>query len=226
MTWVAKPSGGYVLGSQESIENISEMHKLLSRSGYTLEAEAGIIGNAFHESGLNPWRWQNDTVNMLYGGYGLFQYTASSGAATDRYIEVCRNLPYYAPNLSVSSITTGALPTDGICQVNVFITDYLNKWYPALWRTYWPSNQELRDKCNAILSTYGNGSSITQAQFSRIPDVEAATITFLGCFEGPAVPNYTVRVNTAYEVYTILKTIAHKGGKMPLWMMMKPHWKL
>ena len=226
MTWIAKPSGGYVLGSQESIQIITEIHNMLDRAGYTLQSQAGILGNAYHESGLNPWRWQSDTVNLMYGGYGIFQYTASTSAATDRYIQVCSGLPYYAPNLSTSQVTAGALPTDGICQMNVFITDYLNKWYAGLWRAYWPENAELRAKCNAILSNYGNGSALTQAQFSRIPNIEDATIAFLGCFEGPAIPNYTVRVNTAIEVYDILINLPHHGGgKMPLWMMMKPYWK-
>ncbi len=226
MAWMAKPSGGYVLGSQDSIQIITEIHNMLDRAGYTLQAQAGILGNAYHESGLNPWRWQSDTVNLMYGGYGIFQYTASSSAATDRYIQVCSGLPYYAPNLSTSQVTAGALPTDGICQMNVFITDYLHKWFPSLWRSYWPENAELRAKCNAILSTYGNGTALTQAQFSRIPDIESATIGFLGCFEGPAIPNYTVRVNTAIEVYDILINLPHfTGSSMPLWMMMKPYWK-
>ena len=225
MSWVAKPSGGYILGSQDSLDIISEVHKMLDNAGYTVQSQAGILGNAYHESGLNPWRWQGDTVNQLYGGYGLFQYTASSSAATDRYISVCASLPYYAPNLSTTSITTGALPTDGICQVNVFTTDYLNKWFPSLWRSYWPENAELRANVNAILSTYGNGSSLTQSQFSHIPNVEDATIAFLGCFEGPAYPNYTVRVTTALEIYDILKNMPHISTKLPLWMMCKPYWK-
>ena len=225
MSWVAKPSGGYTLGGQESIDIIDEVHKMLDNAGYSLQSQAGILGNAYHESGLNPWRWQGDTVNLMYGGYGLFQYTASNSAATDRYISVCSSLPYYAPNLSTTSITSGALPTDGICQVNVFTSDYLNKWYSGLWRSYWPENAELRAKCNNILSTYGNGSTLTQQQFSHIPNVEDATIAFLGCFEGPAIPNYTVRVSTAQQIYELLRNMPHTGSKLPLWMMCKPHWK-
>ena len=68
MGWVAKPSGGYTLGSQDSLDIISEVHKMLDNAGYTVQSQAGILGNAYHESGLNPWRWQGDTVNQLYGG--------------------------------------------------------------------------------------------------------------------------------------------------------------
>ena len=224
MSWHAKPSGGYSAGSIEIQDNIIEAHNQLGQHGYTLEAQAGILGNAYHESGMNPWRWQNDVVDQLYGGYGLLQYTASTSAATDRYIQVCSTLSYYAPNMSVSFITAGALPTDAICQLNVFITDYLNKWYAPLWRSYWPEDATLRAKCNAILSRYGTGSSLTQAQFSRITNVEDATIAFLGCFEGPAIPNYTVRVNTALQIYAFLSTLSSKN-KMPVWMMCRPPWK-
>ena len=233
MSWHGKPRGEYTLYSTEGTENIFEMHYMLADAGYTIEAQSGIIGNAYHESRLNVWRWQDDTVNMLYGGYGIFQYTASTSAATDRYIDVCSALPYYAPNLSTSSVTTGAEVTDAICQMNVFITDYLNKWVSQLWRPYWQENVTLRQKVNHILTTWGNGSTLTQNQFKNITVVEDATIAFLGCFEGPYYPNYTVRVQTANEVYEILQGVPptpptptpSTRGKMPLWMMLKPHYR-
>lgn len=221
MSWHAKPSGGYAVTSTEGKDNIYEMHYMLDAAGYTLEAQAGILGNVDHESGLNPWRWQGDVVNQLYGGYGLFQYTASSSAATDRYIDVCAGLPYYAPNLSTSGITAGASPTDAICQVNVFTSDYLGKWYPRIWRSYWAEDATLRGYVNQILTDYGNGTTLTQAQFSQIDDVGLAAVAFLGGFEGPAVPNYNVRIATAAQIYNILQSAPPSGGRIPLWMLFK-----
>lgn len=233
MAWHGKPSGGYLMSSTEGTENIYEMHYILEANGYTHEAQAGIIGNVYNESALNVWRWQGDTVNQLYGGYGLFQYTASTNAATDRYIDVCAGLPYYAPNLSTSTITAGARVTDAICQMNVFLTDYLQKWNPYIWRSYWPANATLRAKVNAILNTWGNGSTLTLAQFSQITNIEDATIAFLGAFEGPAVPNWQSRVNDANTAYQII-TGAPPGpgpgpsGTLPIWLLfkMKERYKL
>ena len=222
MSWHGKPSGGYAATSVEGTANIYEMHYLFDAAGYTLEAQAGIIGNVIAESELNVWRWQSDTVNMLYGGYGLFQYTASSQAATDRYIQVCENLPYYAPNLSTSQITAGALVTDAICQVNVFISDYLNKWVSTIWRSYWPANPTLRAKVNNILSTWGNGSTLSMAQFSQITNVEDAAIAFLGAFEGPAVPDWQSRVSNAQLAYQILRGAPPgPSGNIPKWLLFK-----
>lgn len=222
MSWHGKPSGGYSASSVEGTENIYEMHYLFDAAGYTLEAQAGIIGNVIAESALNVWRWQSDTVNLLYGGYGLFQYTASTQAATDRYIQVCSGLPYYAPNLSTSQITAGALVTDAICQVNVFLTDYLNKWFSSIWRSYWPANPTLRAKVNNILSTWGNGSTLSMSQFSQITNVEDAAIAFLGAFEGPAVPDWQTRVSNAQLVYQILQGAPPgPSGNIPKWLLFK-----
>lgn len=234
MAWHGKPSGGYLMSSTEGTENIWEMHYMLQNNGYTIEAQSGIIGNVYNESALNVWRWQSDTVSIYSGGYGLFQYTASDPPNyTDRYIDVCSSLPYYAPNLSTSTITQGALVTDAICQMNVFMTDYLHKWVGTIWRSYWPANPTLRAKVNNILSTYGNGSTLTLEQFKLINDIESATIAFLGAFEGPAVPNYTTRVQSANEAYQILSgtpptppgPTPSTRGKMPLWMMIKPYYR-
>lgn len=231
MAWHGKPSGGYATNSTEGIANIWEMHYIFQSNGYALEAQCGAIGNVINESALNVWRWQNDTVSVYSGGYGLFQYTASDPPAySDRYIDVCSSLPYYAPNMSTSTITSGAQVTDAICQMNVFMTDYLHKWNPYIWRSYWPTDATLRAKVNHILSTYGNGTTLSMAQFKTINNIEDATIAFLGAFEGPAVPNYSVRVQSANQVYTILQgTPPFPPGptplprtKIPVWMMCKP----
>lgn len=234
MAWHGKPSGGYTMTSTEGTENIYMMHYMFDAEGFSLESQAGIIGNVYNESALNVWRWQSDSVNLMYGGYGLFQYTASTQAATDRYIVVCAGLPYYAPNLSTSSVTSGAQVTDAICQMNVFITDYLHKWHATIWRSYWPENATLRAKVNSILSRYGNGSTLSLAQFKNINNIEDATIAFLGAFEGPAIPNYAPRVQDANTAYQILSGAPPGPGPgptptvrtpIPIWMMCKPYWK-
>lgn len=232
MAWHGKPSGGYTMNSTEGTENIYEMHYMFDNAGYTIESQAGIIGNVYNESALNVWRWQNDTVSIYSGGYGLFQYTASDPPNyTDRYIDVCSSLPYYAPNMSTSSITAGANVTDAICQINVFLDNYLGKWHSTIWRSYWAEDATLRAKVNNILTTWGNGSTLSMAQFARITNIEDATIAFLGAFEGPASPNYTVRVQSANQAYQIIRgapptppTPSYNGLKLKPWAMLRKPW--
>ena len=78
MSWIAKPSGGYLMTSEEGTGNIYEMHYWMDDAAYTLEAQAGVVANCYNESALNPWRWQGDSVSYS-GGYGLFQFTPASG---------------------------------------------------------------------------------------------------------------------------------------------------
>ena len=76
MAWHAKPSGGYSYNSAEGRANIEQINGILNGLGFTLEAQAGILGNIVAESALNPWRRQGDTVN-LSGEYGLVQFTTA-----------------------------------------------------------------------------------------------------------------------------------------------------
>ena len=77
MPFYAKPSGGYSIGSTEGTANINAAYDYLNTLGFTKESVAGMLGNSSAESGLNPWRWQDDSVSMTsnYKGYGLFQFT-------------------------------------------------------------------------------------------------------------------------------------------------------
>lgn len=228
MSWYGKPSGGYALSDPEGTANAYEMHYMLDSDGYTLEAQAGIIGNVMAESALNVWRWQNDSYNPNNGGYGLFQYTPSTNGGTDKYIGTCSGLSYYAPNLSTSQVTAGAQVTDAICQMNVFMTDYLQKWNPYIWRSYWPTDATLRAKVNTILNTWGNGTTLTMSQFKNINDIESATLAFLGAFEGPLVPNLSPRVTNARAAYAVISGAPPTpSGNIPIWLMfkMKERWK-
>ena len=195
MTWHAKPSGGYNFDTTENYDNSMEIYGILSSQGYTAAAVAGVCGNAQHESGLNPWRWQGDSVSSTYSnGYGLLQWTPATG-----YIY----LSGATPNLSVSGQTQGATPEDGARQMQAFYENNPAKWVSSCWRSYWntATYAEYYAKTRYILNTWGNGSSISLDQFKNIDDPAYAADCFLACFEGPGVPNYGVRETTAGLFY-------------------------
>ena len=196
MSWHAKPSGAYGIYSAEGQDNIFEMASCWT--AWTDEAKSAAIANSYHEGGLNPWRWQGDSFG-LSRGYGLFQFTPGSG-----YIN--SGFPGITPNLSTTSITSGATPEDGQCQCDVVATDYLHKWVSNCWRSYWDPQtyNTLYAYRQEVLNRWGSGSSITLAQFGQCQDLDAATFIFLACFEGPAVPNYSTRKSTAADIYQIL----------------------
>lgn len=204
MAFYAKPSGGYATDSTEWTNNVYTIYNYLSAEGYTMECVSGMLGNMFAESGLNPWRWQNNVVNYS-AGYGLMQFTPASG-----YINLT-GIPQHAPNLSTSQQTTGASSDDGYAQLYVFIHDTLSKWYSPLWRSYWDQSAypDLYNQARNVLIAYGNGSTLTMSQFAGITDVYSSTLAFLGCYEGPAVPNYDTRLFYALHIYDVL------GGYTP-----------
>ena len=215
MAWNAKPSGGYATSDQEYLDNITQINGFLNSKGYTLEAQAGVIANIYAESGLNPWRWQSDTYDITYG-YGLFQYTPGSG-----YLDLSnQNIPGFSPSQDVTAVDPNATPEDGWAQLVVMDDDMLGKWYGACWRTgqlyaqYWDVNlyPNIYADVQTILTDYGNGSSITLAQFKLIDDIDLATLCFLGCFEGPLDPfsnpshpsSYESRLGYANAIYSLL----------------------
>lgn len=203
MAWHAKPAGAYTLGSADWIDNLNMIIGLCP--GWTAEAIAGMAGNMQHESGLNPWRWEGDSVGAIYGnGYGLPQFTPARD-----YI----NLPGATPNLSTSTTTTGASPDDGTRQMQAIDSDELGKWVSDCWRFQsWSTitYSGLYQYRNEILNLYGNGSSITFSQFKACNDVDACAFIWLACYEGPGVPNYTPRQNTARLIYQ-----NYMGGVLP-----------
>lgn len=114
----AKASGSYAKGSTECTANAKEIYAYLAARGWTLNAVAGVLGNIWAESGMNPWRWQDDIVRATTGspwydiGYGFFQIT-NAGI----YINMAQAKAheYYGPNFSNK---TGK-STDGITQLYV-----------------------------------------------------------------------------------------------------------
>lgn len=233
--WHAKPSGGYYYGSGEGLENVHCINGFFNSQGYSLEVQAGIITNIYHESALNPWRWQYDIYDPSYG-YGLFQFTPGSD-----YLNYCNDVMGFAPNLSVSTVTPGAAPWDGYAQLIVLHEDRLSKWTPYCWRTYWndePNAEALRQIRNDILGTYGSGGLLTYQQFLTIDRVDYALFAFLACYEGPLHPNYYTRLADANQIYAILSgseppvppgpeppgpTPGRKKSKVMFYL--KPYWK-
>ena len=200
MSWHAKPSGGYSLGSSDWIDNWNEIISMLS---WTDEAKAGMGGNMQHESGMNPWRWQGDSVNT-HGGYGLPQFTPASD-----YLA----LSGVTPNMSTSEVTIGATPEDGARQIQAIDNDELHKWVSSCWRdTYWSkiTYAPLWRYAQEVMNTWGNGSSVTFSQFKACTDIDACAFLWLACYEGPLVPNYDVRKSTARTIYT-----QYMGGVVP-----------
>lgn len=222
MSWYAKPSGTYYFSSEEGRANVTEINGFLNGRYYTLEAQAGIIGNIMAESGLNPWLWENNSV-VYTRGYGLFQFTPASG-----YLEQCRNNYGYAPNLSVTEQTSGAHPYDGYSQLTAFADDQLNKWVGSCWRSYWnPSDYpDLYQMRTEILNQFGDGSYLSMNQFRQITYIEYATLAFLACYEGPTIPNYQSRYDNALIAYNMIggdvpPTPPRIGSHIPIWMMLR-----
>ena len=60
------------------------IYSALMDKGWTPQAIAGLLGNAQHESSINPGRWQSDSVGSLSSGYGLLQWTPATN-----YINWC-----------------------------------------------------------------------------------------------------------------------------------------
>lgn len=101
--WHVKDKGGFANDSTEALDNATLIYGILSGYGWTLNAVAGLLGNVCVESGLNPWRWQNNHIGASTGspwtssGYGLVQFTPAS-----KYIDDSRAQSFegYGPNFS------------------------------------------------------------------------------------------------------------------------------
>lgn len=216
MAWQAKPTGAYTIGSTSWINNTNEIcaQLLTPDSPWTPEAVTGMLGNVQGESGMNPWRWQNDKYDPSHAmGYGLFGYTPAS-----KYIgnPVAEKLPGYGPNLSTSGITQGASARDGAAQLTYMDNGNVG-WMSTAWRTYWEPTEypELYQLRQRYLDQYGTNGRITFEEFKSVDDYEAATFFFLACFEGPAVPNYQVRLNLAEQIAPYVGA----SKKFPAWLL-------
>ena len=221
----AKLKNGYTISSTEGTNNILAIYDYLAPLGYTKEAVSGLLGNVMKESGLNPWRWQDNAVDLYSNnkGYGLFQFTPAY-----EYINDCTGVSGYGPSLSVTSPTPGATSDDGYAQLYVFDNDTLGKWYQGLWRTYWSStyNPVTYTMYQNMILDYG--SNITMSEFRSMDILTYATLAFLGCYEGPhdydpddpdeyqtIDANFDDRYNYALQIYSILQPY---GGRDNLFL--------
>lgn len=240
MPWHAKPSGGYLLSSTEGTDNALMMNGFMNQHGYSLPSQAAVIACNAHEGGYNPWRWGLDAPpgSVEYQGYGLFQFTPYT-----KYIgsPTAMQLEGYAPNMSVTEVTTGANPSDGWAQMLFMDQTPASDWYYPIWRTYWNTNPNnayaltpeeyahYRAIWRGVMSRWAINDGITQARFKEITNIEDAVFVFLGGFEGPAWPKYyESAVDVARnQVWGIISgdtppsppgppTLTRKG--MPIWM--------
>lgn len=193
MSWHAKPSQGYAITSVEGTDNINEYYNYF----ISVTNKNNIVGqlcNVFAESGLNPWRWQGDTVN-LSAGYGLYQFTEANA-----YINLT-GIPGHSPNMSTTEVQGGNV-SDAQAQMYVFLNNTLGKWVSTCWRSYWDATTyaDLYNQRTNILNTYGDGTHLSLQQFFTINNVNDACFAFLACFEGPAVPNLNDRLANAQAI--------------------------
>lgn len=197
----AKPKYGYAVNSDEWKDNISAYWAYCHSLGYTVQAFSGMFGNAQPESGQNPWRYQDDLITG--GGYGLFQYTPKSGYLSEGGYGY--GYSYFAPNLSVDEVTSGALPTDAYCQID------------AIPRSLKYSGGDRRDAWLANWIT-GYNDYDTLDEFKTCTDVQKATYLWLGYFEVPgwwqtqtnvqgtgSDGHFLERYNAAVEIYKLVK---------------------
>lgn len=71
-------TGNYRLSNEEMHTNAKWFYGLLSAEGWTLNAIAGLLGNAQSESRINPGAWQDYSTanaNADDKGFGLVQWT-------------------------------------------------------------------------------------------------------------------------------------------------------
>ena len=108
MSWNVKTKGGYEETSAEALNNSTLIYQFLAARGWSLNAVCGILGNIGHESGYNPWRWENDEVLSSTSpslershGYGLFQFTPIKNGNDPRYYYTGgQKYAGYGPNYS------------------------------------------------------------------------------------------------------------------------------
>lgn len=156
MPWHCQIEGAYARTSQEALDNANMIYSVLSAHGWTVNAVCGILGNQGHESGYNPWRWQNDHVQPTTNspwkdiGYGLVQFTPGGKYIND---PAAQAFPGYGPNFS----DRHGLLTDGNAQL-LFINEYADYYktsaYPLSYEEFKASEQSAEYLASAWLYNY------------------------------------------------------------------------
>ena len=181
MGWYAKPSGAYDIESNEAQQNMFMVSEYLQSVGWSTVAIAGLLGNVKEESGFNPWRWQGDT-HTTSGGYGLVQFTPSTYYIGGRGLDA-DFASYYAPNESVTQITSGADAHDGRAQLMTIEKYHADKF---LDRTSYCDYADI-------------SSAYPYSSYKQLTNLWIATVGWLFDYEFPASENR--EYNDAYARY-------------------------
>lgn len=233
--WYAKPTGGYANTSNEAQTNARNIANALLFRGWSIKAICALLGNAAGESGLNPWRWEGDSVPTVSEfnnwtpeqatshGYGLFGFTPAS-----TYINEQNRNTYaangYAPNFS----DAGGSPNDGLAQTLYFVSTVETNWSHSLHDYYYDDFQDI-------------GVNIDDFYYATFDEFKSANIggqemsledcvgAFELCYEKPAdwaaASSYQNRVSAATYWYSLFQDDPPepvppiiKRHTLPIWM--------
>lgn len=210
--WHAKKKYGYNKGSDGLIDNARMILNTLSDANFTLEAVCGILGNMYHESGLNPFRWQSDDV-LAYGSSGLDSTAHGYGL-----VQLTKARPYFdiggRDTMSFSD-RNGKVDADSNLQMDVIANDRLNKYNPFITERHTP--EEFK---------------VSWSDFKNLTDLRIATGAWLWGYEFPsgASSKLAQRLETANYFYNLLSGYSPQPPqpptptdrkKLPIWLIYK-----
>lgn len=133
--------------NQNQIDNATEIWAFFRNRGYSEQATAALIGNAQHESYLNPAQWQV-SVGSTTGAYGLWQWDP-----TTRYVNLyCGTYGYdrtsgYYQCLWVDTQTIGGL--DG--------NQWIGRVAPSSWEDWKQSTSAPADLAYSFCRNWERG---------------------------------------------------------------------
>ena len=142
--------------NSQQIDNATEMWNYFRTLNYSEQATAAIIGNAQHESALNPAQWQyGGYVGNPNDGYGLFQWDPST-----RYTQTYCG--YYGYNRTDGSKQCEWVETQTIGGIEG------NQWIakpgvtPASWSDFKISTMSPADLAYAFCRNWERGNWVTE----------------------------------------------------------------
>lgn len=173
--------------NQQQIDNATEMWNFFRGLNYSEQATAAIMGNAHHESTLNPAQWQVGTPvgNTGAGGYGLFQWDP----ATRYYQLYCGTYGYDRTNgyyqcLWVDTQTIGGL--DG--------NQWIGRVNPTSWEAFKVSTLSVDTLTEAFCKNWERGNwSEQNAYINRLANANYWYNYFTGTTPTPPTPTPTGR---------------------------------
>lgn len=228
MGWSAKPEAFpfWNISSEECLGNADEIYNLLYGE-WTLTAICGMLGNMHSESGVNPWCWQNNTVNV-HNGYGLVQFTPGqcyiNGQGQTKYGYISNTAlgitgygeayAGYSPNMSVTEVSGGNV-SDGNAQI-LAVNDNAGGKYSSYNR-----------HCD-----YADITSVnTFADYKQCEDLWVATVGWLYYYEAPQDKSYQVAQTRFTKALAFWEHFSDDPpvpprppkptNKMPIWMYLR-----